>query len=167
MDLLVGLIPSLDELPRQYRDRLITQGTLLEVQPGTKLVKFGEVADSAYFVLTGKTVAGIAGEGGGDHSLSSMGPGDYFGEIAALTGAPRTADVVAEEATQLLQVPATILREMMVQPVFSKMVLSRMSERLRRSSIHELPRMVGVSLQDARELQQEPVQGKQLEMALG
>ena len=61
-------------------------------------------------------MAGIAEEGGGYHSLSSMGPGDYFGEIAALTGAPRTADVVAEETSQLLQVPATILRVMMTQP---------------------------------------------------
>jgi hypothetical protein len=75
--------------------------------------------------------------------------------------------VVAEETSQLLQVSATILRDMMTQPAFSKMVLSRMSERLARTSIHELPRMVGVSPQDALELRQEPVEAKQLEMAIG
>ena len=47
------------------------------------------------------------------------------------------------------------------------MVLSRMSERLARTSIHELPRMVGVSPQDALELRQEPTETKQLEMTLG
>lgn len=167
VELLVGLIPSLVGLPRQDRERIITQGSVVDVQPGTKLMQSGEVGDAAYFVLSGKTVAGIAEEGGEYHSLSSMGPGDYFGEIAALTGAPRTADVVAEETSQLLKVSTAILRAMMTQPAFSKMVLSRMSERLARTSIHELPRMVGVSPQDALELRQEPAETKQLEMTLG
>ena len=167
VDLLVGLIPSLGELPHPEREHILTQGSVLEVQPGTKLVQYGEVSDQAYFVLKGKTIAGIGEQGGGYHSLASMEPGDYFGEIAALTGAPRTADVVAEESTQLLQVPASVLREMMAQPAFSKLVLARMQERLARSSIYELPRTVGISLEDARQLQQEPVEGKPLEMVLG
>jgi len=167
VDLLLGLIPSLVGLPRQDRERIITQGSVVEVQPGTKLMQAGEVGDDAYFVLQGKVVAGIAEEGGEYHSLSSMGPGDYFGEIAALTGAARTADVVAEEISQLLQVSASILRVMMAHPDFSKMVLARMSERLARTSIHELPRMVGVSPQDALELRQEPTETTQLEMTLG
>jgi CRP-like cAMP-binding protein len=85
-----------------------------------------------------------------------MTAGDYFGEIAALTGAARTADVVAEETTQLLQVPTPILRVMMAQPAFSRMLLTRMSERLARTSIRELPRTVGIDPQDARELQEGP-----------
>jgi MFS family permease len=158
VDLLVGLIPSLGSLSRKERDLIITQGTVLEVQPGTRLIQAGEVESTACFVLSGKAVAGIATSGGEYRSLSSMTPGDYFGEIAALTGTPRTADVVAEEASQLLQVPASVLQVMMNQSAFSKMVSARMSERLARTSIHELPRMVGVSPQDALELRQEPVE---------
>ncbi len=166
VDMLVGLIPSLADLPRSDRERIITQGSVVEVQPGTKLMQAGELGDDAYFVLQGKTVAGIADEGGRYHSLSSMGPGDYFGEIAALTGAPRTADVVAEESSQLLHVPGKVLRVMMAQPDFSKIILSRLSERLARTSIHELPRMAGISPQDARELRKEPAEAKQLEMEI-
>jgi len=165
--LLVGLIPSLSGLSRQERERMITQGSVIEVEAGTRLVQAGEVGDQAFFVLKGKAVAGIAEEGGRYHALSGMEPGDYFGEIAALTGAPRTADVVTEEPTQLLQVSAELLRLLMAQPAFSKLVLARMSERLARTSIHDLPRTVGVSLADARALQREPVAGKQLELALG
>jgi MFS transporter, DHA3 family, macrolide efflux protein len=166
VDLLVGLIPSLGSLPRQDRDRIITQGSVVEVQPGTKLMQAGEVGDDAYFVLQGKAVAGIAREGGDYRSLSSMGPGDYFGEIAALTGAARTADVVAEEPSQFLRLPASVLRVMMAQPDFSRMVLSRMSERLARTSIRDLPRTVGITPEDARELRQEPVEAKQAEIAI-
>jgi hypothetical protein len=166
VDLLVGLIPSLAALPRQDRERIITQGSVVEVQPGAKLMQAGELGDDAYFVLQGRAVAGIAEEGGRYHSLSSMGPGDYFGEIAALTGAPRTADVVAEESSQFLHVPGKVLRVMMAQPAFSKIILSRMSERLARTSIHELPRMAGISPQDACELRKEPAEAKQLEMEI-
>jgi hypothetical protein len=155
VDLLVGLIPSLGGVSRADRERIITQGSVLEVEPGTRMMSAGEVGDKAYFVLQGKAVAGIASEGGEYRSLSSMTPGDYFGEIAALTGAARTADVVAEETSHFLEVPASILRVMMAQPEFSRMVLSRMSERLARTSIHDLPRTAGISPQDARELQQE------------
>lgn len=155
VDLLVGLIPSLAKLPRQDRERVITQGSIIEVEPGTRLVKAGEMGDNAFFVLKGKTVAGIAEEGGAYRSLSTITPGDYFGEIAALSGAARTADVVAEEPSTLLQVPASTLRQMMAQPEFSKIVLTRMSERLANVTARELPRMVGISPADARELRQE------------
>ncbi|NJD60531.1 MAG: hypothetical protein C3F13_00035 [Anaerolineales bacterium] len=164
VDLLVGLIPSLGGLSRADRERIITQGSVLEVEAGTRMMSAGEVGDQAYFVLKGKAVAGIASESGEYHSLSSMTPGDYFGEIAALTGAARTADVVVEETSLCLEVPASILRVMMAQADFSRLVLSRMSERLARTSIHELPRTVGISPQDARELQQEPVDLKQAEI---
>jgi len=164
VDMLVGLIPSLGGLPRADRERIISQGSMLEVEPGTRMMKAGEVGDKAYFILQGKAVAGIATESGEYHSLSTMDPGDYFGEIAALTGAARTADVVTEETSLLLEVSASILRVMMAQPEFSRMVLSRMSERLARTSIHELPRTVGISPQDARELQQAQGELRQAEI---
>jgi MFS transporter, DHA3 family, macrolide efflux protein len=156
VDMLVALLPSLAGLSRVERDRLITQSRVIEVAAGTRLVQTGEVSDSAYFVLEGRAVAGVADGQGSYHSLSSMTAGDYFGEIGALTGAPRTADVVVEESTRLLQVPAAILRVLMLQPAFSKIVLARMTERLARTSIHDLPRFIGVDQQAARSLREEP-----------
>ena len=155
IDRLVGLLPSLAGLPRPDRDRILIQGHVLEVEPGVRITHAGEAGDSAYFILSGKAVAGISDSQGSYRSLSTMTVGDYFGEIAALTGAARTADVVAEEATQLLQVSGQILRLMMSQPSFSEMVLRRMSERLARTSLRDLPRFAGVDPQDARELREE------------
>ncbi|HEX9018749.1 MAG TPA: MFS transporter [Anaerolineaceae bacterium] len=163
VDLLVGLLPSLGGLPRRDREQLISQGRVVDVQPGTRLTTTGESGDCAYFVLSGKVVAGIADGQGGYRSLSTMTAGDYFGEIAALTGVARTADVVTEEPAQLLEVPVRVLRLMMAQPAFGQTVLARMTERLARTSIHELPRMAGVNPQDARELREEPSPQPRLE----
>ena len=48
-----------------------------------------------------------------------MGAGDFFGEIAALTGSPRTADVVADTDLTLIEVPADALRATMDVPEIS------------------------------------------------
>ena len=84
-----------------------------------------------------------------------MDPGDFFGEIAALTGAARTANVVADQAVTLLQVPASTLRSLMTNPALSRLFLDKMTERLARTSIQELPRFAGVDQRDLRELRAE------------
>jgi hypothetical protein len=155
VDLLVGLLPSLSGLTGGERARLLSQGRILEAPAGARLTRTGEAADTAYFILSGRAVAGVSAGQDDYRSLSTMGAGDYFGEIAALTGAPRTADVVAEEATRLLEVPAPVLRTLMAQPEFSRLVLARMSERLARTSIRDLPRFAAVDPEALRELREE------------
>ena len=79
--------------------------TVRQVPSGTRIVEHGDAASSAYFILDGSTTAGIPTEAG-YRGLSTMTEGDFFGEIGALTGSPRTADVVADTDTTLLEVPA-------------------------------------------------------------
>jgi MFS family permease len=159
MDALVGLIPSLATLSIKERSNLIKDAHVVDAPAGSTVLRHGETGNAAYFILTGKTVAGIAGEGGNYRSLSSMAAGDFFGEIAALTGAARTADVIAEENTTLLQVPAQALRSLMVNPALSALFLAKMTERLGRTSINELPRFAGVDQQDALDLRTVPAEG--------
>jgi len=152
MDLLAGLLPSLLSLSARERDIFISQAHVVEVPAGTNILRHGEAGEATYFVLSGKAVAGISAGEGNYRSLSSMTPGDFFGEIAALTGASRTADVVATENTSLLQVPAQVLRDLMSNPTLSSLLLTKMTERLSRTTINELPRFAGVDQRDARDL---------------
>jgi MFS family permease len=65
VDLLVGLLPSLGGLSKPERERIMTQGRILEVEAGHRLITAGEASDNAYFILSGKAVAGISAGAGG------------------------------------------------------------------------------------------------------
>jgi len=159
-DLLAGLLPTLATMSAKERAGLVSRGTVYQAPAGTAVIRHGEASQAAYFILAGRLVAGIATPEGGYRSLSSMSAGDFFGEIAALTGARRTADVVVEDAagSTLLQVPAETLRELMGNPALSQLFLSTMTERLARTSISELPRFAGYDQKDLQELRQEATQ---------
>jgi len=149
-------IPALAGMPQRDRDALMTQGRVVEAEAGTAITRSGETGDNAYFVLSGRAVAGATTGEGQYRSLSAMTAGDVFGEIAALTGSPRTADVVAEADTTLLEVPADALRRLMQIPAFSSLVLGKMQERLARStSIADLPRFGGIDQGALREARRE------------
>jgi MFS family permease len=156
LDALAIMLPSLATLSTKERNELIRDAHVVEAAAGATILRAGETGDQAYFILAGRAVAGFAPQPGNYTSLSSMNPGDYFGEIAALTGAARTADVVAEENTSLLQVPAQAMRSLMGNPAVGALFLAKMTERLSRTSINELPRFAGVDQQDARDLRSLP-----------
>jgi CRP-like cAMP-binding protein len=149
-------VPALAGMPQRDRDALISSGRVVEAQAGTAITRAGDAGDNAYFVLSGRVVAGTTTGAGEYRALSAMAPGEVFGEIGALTGSPRTADVVAEADTTLLEVPADTLRRLMAIPAFSSLVLGKMQERLARStSIADLPRFGGIDQAALRELRRE------------
>jgi MFS family permease len=158
-DLLAGLLPSLSALSAKERDLLLQEARILDAPAGTTVLNYGETGDAAYFILGGKVAAGITGAEGNYRPLESMTSGDFFGEFAALTGTMRTADVVAVDEATLMRVPAKVLRGLMSNPAIGTLFLSKMTERLNRSSINELPRFAGFDQQDMRDLRTAPAEG--------
>ena len=150
-DRLAVRLGTFARLSPQQRTAFVADATVREVPVGTKIVEHGDVASSAYFVLDGSATAGIPDESG-YRGLSTMGPGDFFGEIAALTGSPRTADVIAEADTTLMEVPADALRATMVVPEIQKLVFSTLASRLMRTEAADLPRLAGVDQESLRDL---------------
>jgi CRP-like cAMP-binding protein len=150
-DRLVGRLTPFARLSADQRAAFVSKATVREVPGGTRILEHGETASSAYFILDGSTTAGIPVDDG-FRGLSTMAAGDFFGEIAALTGSPRTADVVADVDTTLLEVPADALRATMVVPEVNRVVLSALTSRLQRTEAADLPRLAGIDQADLRDL---------------
>lgn len=79
--------------------------------PGTVLVTEGQVADGLYLVLRGRVNLVRAADGGRDLILSSLGPGEVFGENCAFSGVPMSTTAVAAVQSEMLRLPAEALLE--------------------------------------------------------
>jgi len=151
LDRLVGHLPALAGLSARDRQELTAKARIYELPAGAAVVRRGETSSDAYFILDGRAVAGRE-EVGAYQSLEVLNAGDFFGEIAALTGVPRTADVLAEQSATVLQVPAATLRQLMSDTLLNRLFLTRMTERMVRMQMIDLPRFAGLDQEAMREL---------------
>ena len=71
---------------------------------GETILKTGHAGDKLLFIRRGAVRLVIRLENGGHHNLASLGPGDFFGELAFLDEGTRTADAVAETGVLLYEI---------------------------------------------------------------
>jgi MFS family permease len=152
LGVLVGVIPAFGVLGDNDRRVLLSSARIRDVPAGTMVVSAGEQGDAAYAILSGRAVAGTPIEGGEYRALSTMLEGDVFGEIAALTGSTRTANVVTDADSTLVEIPGATLRSLMAVPEISDIILPKMTERLARTTTADLPRLAGVDQAALRDL---------------
>jgi cAMP-dependent protein kinase regulator len=69
----------------------------------------GEPGGTMFFIVSGRVALLRQPEGGETSVLGHLSAGDFFGELALLTGAPRTATVMAVERTVLLELSESSL----------------------------------------------------------
>ncbi|MFN2121277.1 MAG: MFS transporter [Anaerolineales bacterium] len=103
--------PELTAMTEKERRRLAADTLVAAAQGGKIVVYQGETSNAAYFILRGSVGVGYVKD---DEYvvLNYLHAGDYFGEVAALTGAARTANVIAEEDSEFLILPSNVLRNL-------------------------------------------------------
>jgi CRP-like cAMP-binding protein len=72
-------------------------------EAGQVIVRQGEEGDALFLIESGQVEVRARDEGGDETAIATLGPGNYFGEIALVTGGPRNADVVALTPLTLLR----------------------------------------------------------------
>jgi CRP-like cAMP-binding protein len=92
-------IPLFARMPEEERNRVAGVCSDVAVDAGTTLVTEGDFGH-AMFVITEGT-ADVVRDG---EVLTTLGPGDVFGEIAVLSGGRRTATVVATSPMRVVTV---------------------------------------------------------------
>jgi len=101
---LLGGIPLLADLDDGQRRRLAAENRELVFAAGEPVVREGDVGDSMFVVVDGEVDVRAAGGARGTVSLARLGPGQVFGELSLLTGAPRSATVAATVETRVLEI---------------------------------------------------------------
>jgi predicted acylesterase/phospholipase RssA/CRP-like cAMP-binding protein len=82
----------------------------LTVPGGTRLFAAGDPGDALYLVVSGRFRV-VQSTDGGDEFIAEIGRGEIVGEMGALTGEPRSADVLAARDSEVIHIPQDLLME--------------------------------------------------------
>ena len=111
IDRFIQGLSGLERMTSRERDELAAQTLIAEAPPGTLVVYRGETSDMAYFILKGSVGVGYSKDN--EYViLNILRDGDFFGEVAALTGTLRTANIITEEESEFLVIPSQVLRNL-------------------------------------------------------
>ena len=122
-------VPLFAHMGRSELQRLGQLTDEIEVGLDRVVAEQGEIGHEFFFVLDGRLMVLD-----GHRPIATMGPGDFFGEIALLDGRPRTATVRAEGITRLLVIGHREFHALMDEfPSVRTAVLDAVAERLRRT----------------------------------
>lgn len=91
-------VPLFSDMSRRHLQRIAKEADELRFAAGETIVQEGMLGETLFVVLEGtaKVVRG-------GRKVGEIVPGDFFGELAAIDGGPRTASVVAETPMRVLR----------------------------------------------------------------
>ena len=105
-------VPLFDDLPQAAFVALVNRLRYQRHSPGELIIREGDPGRSFFIIVEGRVRIYKIGPDLKEITLAHLGEGAFFGEMALLSGAPRTANVAAEEETGILEVTDTVLREL-------------------------------------------------------
>ncbi len=108
--------PTLTNKPRAKNNHEMEAETwdndiLVTFKAGDIIFREGDEGDAMYFIEKG-TVRILKGKGEDELELAELGSGDFFGEMAVISGAPRSAGAVSSSECQLVVVKSSGLLEL-------------------------------------------------------
>src|SRR6185295_2467023 len=78
--------------------------------PGETVIRAGDPGSSMFVVHNGRVSVQIS-ENGRAHTVATLSEGAFFGEMALFTGEPRTANIVAIEETEVLEIGHAAMKQ--------------------------------------------------------
>jgi len=101
-------------------------------EPGALLVDFDDVSDDVFFVVTGSVRVTVRTPGGRELILDDIGPGAFFGEMAAIDGAPRSAAVAVLHRCRICRLPGAAFMALLAEaPDLSLRMMRLLAGRIR------------------------------------
>jgi CRP-like cAMP-binding protein len=123
----LATFPLFSGVSKRRLRKLVRDARFTEFASGERVLSKGESGDSLYLILSGKATAV------GTPAARTLGMGDYFGELALVERAPRSAAVVATQELHVMTLSRqAFLRLARQQPAVTLTMLSNLSTKLQR-----------------------------------
>jgi CPA2 family monovalent cation:H+ antiporter-2 len=104
---LVDHFPMFGSLTPEQREVVLLHLQPASAEPGHRIIHRGDKADAAYFISAGEVEVSVAGQ------HIRLGPGNFFGEMALISGQPRSADVTALDYSKFLKLTTDDFNEIL------------------------------------------------------
>jgi protein phosphatase len=131
---ILGTVPLFSGLSRRHLRRLAEHADIATFRPKEAIVRQGRPGGTFYVITEGE--AKVVQDG---RTISTLEPGDFFGEISLLDGGPRTADVIAVTPVSSIRVFKRAFDQMLAEePGVASKILAVVAHRLREAerSLH-------------------------------
>ncbi|HEY7622289.1 MAG TPA: cyclic nucleotide-binding domain-containing protein [Solirubrobacteraceae bacterium] len=124
-------VPLLADLTQRDRRRLARTMRERTFAAGREVVVEGRNGVGFFIIAEGKAAVSI-----GDHVVSMLGPGDYFGEMALLHGGERSATVTADTELRCLTITAWGFKSFVLDhPKVAWALLQTLAQRTRENAM--------------------------------
>jgi CRP/FNR family transcriptional regulator, cyclic AMP receptor protein len=120
---------GLEGLAREMRSRRFRRGEVLFHQ--------GDPGDALFVVTSGAVKISLPSEEGDEAIIATVRTGEFFGELALLDGAARSATATALEPTETLVLPRSRFHDLIAsEPALRDALLGTLAAELRRLTTH-------------------------------
>lgn len=125
---LLGEVPLFAGLSKRHLRRIADGSTVARFPAGRTIIQQARPGDTFYVIVAGKVKVLR-----GTRRVGSAERGGFFGELALITGAPRSASVVAETSVVTLRLPRGVFRKMVLrEPEIGLRIMTGLAERLQK-----------------------------------
>lgn len=123
---LLKAVPLFSGCSKKELHQIALMADEIDFKPGKDLIKEG-TPGREFFVL----IRGSVDVRRGGRTVDSLGPGEFFGEMALLTDAPRGATVTTTSVVDTLVITATNFKRLVtVYPLIGLKVMRAVAERI-------------------------------------
>jgi small-conductance mechanosensitive channel/CRP-like cAMP-binding protein len=112
-DKLIELVEIFEPLSTQEKEAVASSAIKTVYAPGESILRRGDPGDSMFIVCSGRVEVRLRGSDGNAQQVAELGPGNFFGEMALLTGEPRNADVIAADEVGILEIKKDVIQQLL------------------------------------------------------
>lgn len=109
-----------------------SQAVWITAAPGKLILDFEDATSDVFFILSGRVRVVVRTPAGQELILTDIAAGSFFGEMAAIDGAPRSACVTALVRTRICKLPADAFMQILAEaPELTKEIMQVLVVRIR------------------------------------